>query len=198
MIHPDTELRHISDEIGYGIFAKKLIPKGTITYVQDSLEIVIPPEQLQHYSHEMQAVIEKYSFIDQYGQRIISWDIAKYVNHCCQCNTISTGYGFEIAIRDIQAGEQITDEYGIFNIQDEMQLFCDKDGCRKYVRPQDFDQYYPVWDKKIILALNSMQDVPQELMHLLGEGVKVALNAFFEDPVRYKSVYELKYKYVTV
>jgi len=35
MIHPDTEVRFINDEIGYGVVAKKLIPKGTITWVQD-------------------------------------------------------------------------------------------------------------------------------------------------------------------
>ena len=32
MIHPDTELRFISPEIGFGVFATKLIPQGTITW----------------------------------------------------------------------------------------------------------------------------------------------------------------------
>ena len=31
MIHPDTELRFINNVVGYGVVAKKLIPKGTIT-----------------------------------------------------------------------------------------------------------------------------------------------------------------------
>jgi hypothetical protein len=29
VIHPDTELRFVSDEIGYGVFATALIPRGT-------------------------------------------------------------------------------------------------------------------------------------------------------------------------
>lgn len=195
MIHPEVELRHISEEIGYGIFAKKFIPKGTITYIQDSLEIKIPPNEVRNYSKDMQEVIEKYSFIDDKGYRIISWDVAKYVNHCCQCNTISTGYGFEIAISDIYPGEQITDEYGIFNMEQKMQLFCDKDGCRKYVSPQDFDHYYPVWDKKILTALQLLREVPQPLMHLLEGEDKAALEAYFADPAHYKSVYSMKYKH---
>ncbi|WPP50480.1 SET domain-containing protein [Catalinimonas niigatensis] len=196
MIHPDVELRHISEEIGYGIFAKKFIPKGTITYVQDSLEIEVPPTEVKNYSKAMQEVIEKYSFIDERGYRIISWDVAKYVNHCCQCNTISTGYGFEIAITDIYPGEQITDEYGIFNMEQAMPLFCDKEGCRKHVRPQDFDHYYPVWDKKILTALHLLREVPQPLMHLLEGEDKEALEAYFDDPKHYKSVYSMKYKHV--
>ncbi len=193
MIHPDVALKHISDEIGYGIFANKFIPKGTITYVQDSLEIEIPSEDVEKHSKDMQDVIEKYSFIDERGYRIISWDVAKYVNHCCQCNSMSTGYGFEIAITDIYPGDQITDEYGIFNMQHEMPLCCDKEGCRKVVKPQDFDQYYPVWDKKIISALDALREVPQPLIHLMEYEDKEALDSYFVDVQNYKSVYTLKF-----
>lgn len=39
---------------------------------------------------------------------------AEYVSHSCTPITISTGYNVEIAIRDINSGEQVTDEYGLF------------------------------------------------------------------------------------
>ena len=116
MIHPNTELKLINEHIGYGVFATADIPEGTIVYVKDSLELIVSPTDYLMHSEAMKDVIEKYSYIDEKGNRIISWDFAKYVNHCCNCNTISTGYGFEMAIRDIQKGEQITDEYGIFNL----------------------------------------------------------------------------------
>lgn len=35
MIHPDTELRFINPEIGYGVFATQFIPRGTITWVRE-------------------------------------------------------------------------------------------------------------------------------------------------------------------
>ena len=116
MIHPKTELRFLNDTVGYGVFATDFIPEGTIVYVKDSLELIISPTDYLIHTHEMQEVIDKYSYIDVLGNMIVSWDFAKYVNHCCNCNTISTGYGFEIAIRNIIKCEQITDEYGIFNL----------------------------------------------------------------------------------
>lgn len=32
MIHPAMELKHISEEIGYGVVATAFIPAGTITW----------------------------------------------------------------------------------------------------------------------------------------------------------------------
>lgn len=193
MIHPDTELRFVNDSIGFGVFATKLIPAGTITYIKDSLEIEISPDDFLTHSYEMQQIIEKYSYIDERGFRIISWDVAKYVNHCCQCNTISTGYGFEIAIRDIYPGEELTDEYGIFNIKDAMVVACGKEGCRKYVKAEDFDIYYQAWDEKIKQALPKIFDISQPLLFLMPTDVRQELNAFLADPQQYKSVYHLKF-----
>ncbi len=192
MIHPDIELRYINDEIGYGVFAKKFIPEGTITYIKDSLEIEISPEAYQEHPLVMQQAIEKYSYIDERGYRIVSWDIAKYVNHCCQSNTISTGYGFEFALRDIQPGEQITDEYGIFNLQYEMQVFCGNPNCRKVVRPEDFDNFYKIWDKSIKKSLPRLHDVAQPLLPMMEPELREELDAFFRDQSNYKSVYSLK------
>ena len=46
MIHPDTELQYINNEIGYGVVAKKLIPKGTITWVLDKLDREFTPMEI--------------------------------------------------------------------------------------------------------------------------------------------------------
>ena len=192
MIHPDLELRYINDAIGYGVFAKKLIPEGTITYIKDSLEIEISPEAYQSHPPVMQQAIEKYSYIDERGYRIVSWDIAKYVNHCCQSNTISTGYGFEFALRDILPGEQVTDEYGIFNLQYEMQVFCGNAQCRKVIRPDDFDHFYKEWDKSIQKSLPKLNQVDQPLLPMMDPDARLELDAFFDDPSTYKSVYSLK------
>lgn len=194
MIHPKTELKFINDHVGYGVFATDNIPEGTIVYVKDSLELVISPTDYLLHSEEVKEVIEKYSYIDPLGNRIISWDFAKYVNHCCNCNTISTGYGFEIAIRDIQKGEQITVEYGIFNLTTEMEVSCGMDNCRKKITPADFDTHYSDWDKKIQHAITYLFDVEQPLMPFIEEETRKELDAFFQSPESYKSVYSLKLK----
>ncbi len=194
MIHPQTELRFINPAVGYGVFATEDLPEGTIVYVKDSLELVITPTDYLMHIPEMQAVVDKYSYIDEKGNRIVSWDFAKYVNHCCNCNTISTGYGFEIAIRNIAKGEQITDEYGIFNIEKEMELVCGEKNCRKRIHPDDFDTYYKDWDAKIQRALPKLFTVEQPLMPFVEADTRTELDELFAHPERYRSVYSLKYK----
>jgi len=194
MIHPHTELRLVNDIVGYGVFATELIPEGSITYIRDSLELEITAEAFAQYAPLLQEKIERFSFIDQNGTRVVSWDLAKYVNHCCQCNTMSTGYGFEIAIRDIQPNEQITDEYGIFNMTEKMSLRCEKANCRGAVSADDFDQYYPQWDEKIKKSLAQFKKVEQPLMPLMDDSTLSDLEKYFADPAHYKSVLALKFE----
>ena len=193
MIHPNTELKLINEQVGYGVFATADIPAGTIVYVKDSLELVVSPTDYLMHSEEMKEVIEKYSYIDEKGNRIISWDFAKYVNHCCNCNSISTGYGFEIAIREIKKGEQITDEYGIFNLIKPMTLVCGEQNCRKEIKPSDFDTYYEDWDREIKKSIMKLFEVEQPLMPFVDESTRGELDELFRDPNNYKSVYALRY-----
>jgi hypothetical protein len=192
MIHPNTVLKFVSETIGYGVYATRDIPEGSIVYVKDSLELIITPTDYLLHTPQMKEVVDKYSYIDEKGNRIISWDFAKYVNHCCNCNTISTGYGFEIAIRDIKAGEQITDEYGIFNLDQEMTLVCGEQHCRKIIKPEDFDIYYGDWDAKIKKSISKLFEVDQPLMPFVEENTRKELDDFFTNPERYKSVYSLR------
>ncbi|MCB0706568.1 MAG: SET domain-containing protein-lysine N-methyltransferase [Saprospiraceae bacterium] len=194
MIHPNTELRFINDTVGYGVFAKVHIPEGTIVYVKDSLEMIISPTDYLIHSNAVREMVDKYSYMDQDGNRIVSWDFAKYVNHCCNCNTISTGYGFELAIRDIQKGEQITDEYGIFNLDQEMTLVCGDPTCRKAIKPSDFDTYYKEWDQRIQKSIRHLFEVEQPLIPFIDPETRMELDAFFENPESYKSVYALRLK----
>ncbi len=194
MIHPKTQLKKINDIVGYGVFATDKIPEGSIVYVKDSLELVISPSDYQTHPIDVRAMVDKYSYIDQDGNRIVSWDFAKYVNHCCDCNTISTGYGFEIAIRNIKKGEQITDEYGIFNLDEEMPLHCNKEMCRNSIKPNDFDEYYPLWDEKIKRSIKKMFTIDQPLIGFVDDQTRSEVEAFIADEAKYKSVYALRLK----
>ena len=193
MIHPATSLRFINEEIGYGVFANDFIPKGTITYMKDPLEVEIQPDLFDRYSTMMKEAIEKYSYRDERGVRILSWDFGKYVNHCCNCNTMSTGYGFEIAIRDIQPGEEITDEYGLFNIEGEMELNCNQPGCRLKVSGTDMLAYFKEWDIKVQSALKELYKLDQPLMSLMNKKTSDELNRFLFHQTDYKSVMELQF-----
>ena len=192
MIHPNTELKYINKAIGHGVFATAFIPKGTIVYVIDPLELTITPEQFEAYPEILKSSIDKYSYRDAAKNKIVSWDYAKYVNHCCDCNTMSSGYGFEVAIRDIQEGEEITDEYGMFNIECEMDLHCNSGVCRKKLRKDDFDHYHKEWDGKVLPALQQVFNVDQPLLSLLDDDTRKELEEVVRNPQAYKSVIQLK------
>ena len=194
MIHPHAELRFVSEQIGYGVFATASIPRGTLTYVTDPLEIIIQPGNPLLYNPLYRPLLDKFSTREPDGSLMLSWDIAKHVNHCCHFNTISTGYGFEIAVRDIAAGEEITDEYAIFNLDYEMDLYCHYPDCRVVLRLDDFDRLYPVWDEQIRAALQDFQRVEQPLWVYMEEAVRQELLAYLETGENYKSVYALRYK----
>ena len=193
MIHPDTILKNVNPTIGLGVFATKLIPKGTIVYVVDELDLKIQPDNPLIFDSTYSKTIEHYSYMDENGVRIISWDHAKYVNHSCDFNTISTGYGFEIAVRDILPREQITDEYAVLNIEYEMDLECGCTNCRKRLKLTDFDNYYSAWDAIIQPSLSFINEVEQPLMKYMDKKTKKELLRYLKTGKDYKSVYTLKY-----
>lgn len=193
MIHPDTYLKFIDDNIGYGVFASKAISKGTIVYVKDSFDIEVLPEQYLGLNEADKAILDKYSYTDENGAAILSWDHAKYVNHRCDCNTISTGYGFEIAIRDIAQDEEITDDYGLFNIDYEMEVSCACHDCRQVLRNDDIDRHYATWDRHVREALRHVTEVEQPLWRLLEHDTHHQLMSYLNGHAKYKSVMALKF-----
>lgn len=192
MIHPDSELRLVSPEVGYGVFATKFIPKGTIVYIKDKMELVFSPGDPRLTDPVYKDVIEKYSYMEPNGNMVLSWDIAKYVNHCCNCNIISTGYGFEIAITDINPGDEITDEYGLFNSGWEMDLVCSNGKCRKKLHPDDLENNYKIWDEKIKKSLKDFNNVSQPLLKYMDMKTYKKLKKFLNKGEDYISVLTLK------
>lgn len=193
MIHPHTRLKWKNDTVGYGVFATAFIPKGTIIYLVDALEIVLPPGHPLTQNPSYAEYINKYAYLDGAGNQIISWDIAKYVNHCCQANTLSTAYGFEIAIQDIQPDEEITDEYALFSAGLTFPLICDRAGCRLCLRPTDLQEYGRSWDAKIQNALCSLPDVSQPLQQFLPPGTLDEVLEYLRSGIGYRSVQTLTF-----
>jgi hypothetical protein len=166
MIHPDTELRFINNIIGYGVVAKNFIPKGTITWVQDDLDKIYNPEDIQVINPLMQDYLETYCFTNNKGQKVLCWDNAKYVNHSFNPSCMSTAYDFEIAIRDIYPGEQLTDDYGYLNVSEPFEA-QDEGTSRKVVYPDDILHYHEIWDRSILSNLQNIPMVPQPLQKFI-------------------------------
>lgn len=166
MIHPDTELRFISNEIGYGVVATRLIPKGTITWVLDCLDREFTPDQVESMEPIYRDILGTYTFRNNLGNHVLCWDNGRYVNHSFNSNCMSTAYDFEIAVRDIKLGEQLTDDYGYLNITEPFRA-KDEGTRRKVVYPDDLRRYGHVWDRKLAKAFRHVPLVEQKLSPLL-------------------------------
>ncbi len=196
MMHPNTELRFIDHAKGLGVFATEFLPKGTIVYVKDELEITISRSDKLSEDPRYSKIIQKYSYVDAYGNYILSWDQARFVNHCCQANSLTTGYGFEVAVEDINAGEEITDDYGLLNIEENICLSCEKAPCRKWARSSDFELYTEEWDQKVIFALERLEDLKQPLWEYMDEKSQKQVKAYLSGKAPYLSVQSQKYSQI--
>ena len=186
MILPSLRIQWISDEKGYGLFATQTIPKGTVTFVQDGLDIVVAPDQV--VSPQLAPFVERYSYDGPDGSRVISWDFGKYMNHCCFANTLTTGYGFEIAIRDIAPGEEVTDDYRIFTREHQLLMSCDLQNCPVTLEVGNTRQLIQKWDKEILIALAEFKGVQQDLLNFIPEKTIRDLNDYLSGKADYRSV----------
>ena len=189
MIHPHTELRYINEQIGFGVFATQFIPKGTITWALDELDQILEADYLDTVDKYKGEVIKKYAYRNQDGKFVLCWDLGKYVNHSFHANCMGTAYEFEIAIRDIYPGEQLTDDYGTLNIDEPFECISEEGTNRRVVYPDDLLTYYEEWDEQVISALKHLYEVDQKLIHLLRpefvEKVKTAANEqFLRDSIK--------------
>ena len=188
MIHPHTEVCHTGTDIGLGVFAMTLIPTGTIVYAMDSLEIVLPPDIRLWDSPCYAEAFHQYAYQSPDGRWIINWDHGKYVNHSCQPNTLAAGYGFEIAVRDILPGDEMTTDYGMCNIEYKMPCLCGARQCRGIVRPGDFDRCHARWDSIVRRVLTDVLQVSQPLWSLLKREVRADLQRYCRDGSGYRTV----------
>ena len=196
MIHPKTELRFISKEVGYGVFATDFIPAGTITWVLDKLDREFLPEEFFAMDLVYQNIIDTYTFRNNIGNYVLCWDHGRFVNHSFNSNCLTTAYDFEIAIRDILPGEQLTDDYGYLNIKDP--FTAEDEGTeRKIVYPDDLVRYYKVWDAQILKVFGKINAYEQPLRVLIKDElwdkvqkiiagkqqIDSILNNYYDDPV---------------
>ncbi len=111
MIHPDTRLVTIDGVVGSGVIATRRIPRGTITWVLDDLDLTFNGAQMNALPASYDDLIDRWTFHDGRGWRVLCWDLGRYMNHSCEPNCGGSEFWFEVALRDIEVGEQLTNDY---------------------------------------------------------------------------------------
>jgi hypothetical protein len=163
MIHPHTALRYVGPEVGVGVFATRLIPRGTIVWVQDGLDQVLEPEFVDGLDDIRRAEVVKYGYRDPQGRWILCWDDGRFVNHSFHANCIGTAWDLEIAVRDIPAGTELTDDYGSLNLEEPMDCLPEFGTDRTQALPDDLLRYAADWDRQVLEALQDYAAVEQPL-----------------------------------
>jgi uncharacterized membrane protein len=182
MMHPDTESRDAGREVGLGVFATRRIPRGAIVWVQDELDQSLPLDRVRSLSRGYRRILDRYGFLDALGNRILCWDLGRFVNHACEPNVLPTPWRLEIAVRTIHAGEQITNDYATLNLERAFHCRCDAVGCRGRIRPGDFERLVDEWDDRIRAALADASQVQQPLLPWLDRARRRTLLQAIRSP----------------
>lgn len=188
MIFPKTELKFISDEIGYGVVATEFIPKGTITWALDQLDREFTQVEVEKMSPLYQQILDFYTYRNNKGNHLLCWDLGRYVNHSFDSNCLTTAYDFEIAIRDIQVGEQLTDDYGYLNIINPFEAMDEGKG-RKVVYPDDLTRHHVEWDEKLKSAFPLIPNLKQPLREIVSDETWEIIEAIAKGKIEMKSIY---------
>jgi hypothetical protein len=170
VIHPSTRVARVSDLIGDGVFATAPIPKGTIVWTQDVLDRVYPMEATKDLPPAILALLDHYAHINENGQYVLCWDSGKLINHSCSPTLRGVGTWFQVARRDIEAGEELTCDYAECNIQQQLHCRCPGTACRGAVHAEDLLRFASEWDSEALGLLGLISEVDQPLWpYLLDE-----------------------------
>ena len=168
-MHPDTELQFVGHPIGYGVIATRFIPKGTITWVRDRLDQRLSLEEVERLPAPYRDIVSKYTFLDGKGNFVLCWDLARYMNHSCEPSCRSPGYDFELAVRDVLPGQELTDDYGSLNLEYDFECSCGTPSCRRGIQPGDLLRYGEAWDREIEEPFRLIPTVAQPLWVFLED-----------------------------
>ena len=101
---------------GLGLFAAEAIPKGTVVWALDErFDTRIPFEHYEAAPAIIRDHLWRYAWRDE-----VSWincgDDGRFINHSSTPNLGVSGSCESRAVRDIAEGEELTEDYGVFDI----------------------------------------------------------------------------------
>ena len=110
-----------SEISGLGLFADEFIPKGTLIWkFTPGFDMRFTKDQINRFPAEVRKYIKTYCWLSKKSDMYcFCSDDGKYFNHSKEPNSLSKYHKDEEevitkAIKDIQKGEEITDDYSSF------------------------------------------------------------------------------------
>ena len=177
MLHPSFEVAEIGGHWGIGVRATAFVPAGTIVWVGDEGDHVLSSVTI--LSNEERERWHHLGWVDGDGVVRMCGDQAQFINHSCAPNSLGPGWDLTVALRDIPAGEQLTEDYALMNRTYSFSCRCGASWCRGGVH---MDRHTaPVWLARWRSALGGvraqMAEVDQPLWRYLTAPDRDALLA---------------------
>lgn len=194
MMHPDSEMQYFDNDRGTGVVATRDIPEGALVWIPGDEDQILSLQQVSAMSANRRAYLAEYSYLTNAGTYIFSNDIARFVNHSCQANCLSVaGLEISIAVRDIQEGEEITEDYGLYYANGGFEsCVCGSSNCRHTITNDDIRRYGDEWDRKIIKSFNLLSTVKQPLWSSISPSVRQQIEAILANEIGFPSCKTLK------
>lgn len=155
MIHPDTLLEVIHTDVGLGVRASVDIPRGTLLWVRDALDVVLTDAEVHALPPRLRAQAERLGYQDSEGRTIVCWDAGKNVNHACAPVMRGVGHDAMIAIRDVVAGDEITCDYAECNLSETLACLCGAPGCRGSIGGPVDSALWCAWQEEVEQAVSA-------------------------------------------
>ena len=185
MIHPHAMLGPVDPVVGLGVLAERPICRGAVTWILDPMDLRLSAEQVRWLGPDL---VWKYTYPGPDGRPILCWDHARHVNHSCAPTTLSLGGLLDLAVRDIERGEELTTDYSALNLERAFECACGEPECRGTIRPEDAADLAPRWDTALAAALGDLDRAPQTLLDRLDERVRRALERAGADPEAFRAI----------
>jgi uncharacterized protein len=157
---------------GKGLFAKELVPKGTVVSFECKQCRRILKDDFESMPTKEKSFILKYGYIKADGGcYLLPCDEIIYLNHSCSANILDSGKGFDIVVKDIAKGEEATYDYRSFlhdSGEFEFECMCGEDNCCRIVRSIDDHSHaqrrelLKVWKRRVDAALMYIGKIDQQ------------------------------------
>jgi SET domain-containing protein len=109
---------------GLGLFADQYIPAGTLVWkFVGGVDVLVDEDELEKLNPATYEYFKKYAYLDlRIGKYIVCGDDARFVNHSSNPNLVGlypagNEFGIDVALQDIEAGEELTSDYGSFDAE---------------------------------------------------------------------------------
>lgn len=102
---------------GVGLFCAEAIPAGRLIWTfTEGVDLRISRDEMKSLVPSLRDRMQRYCYREDEDTYVLCTDNAKFMNHSFSPNCDDSGPEGTVALRDIEAGEELTCDYRVFDL----------------------------------------------------------------------------------